>query len=98
MPIAIIRYLLYLLKVYLLPLAIHAPLDFYHIGCMASLVRFLQMMPITLYEIGLKESVNAMLLGLEARSSESAYLSTSYFSPDACHLGFRGCCKFFQGD
>ena len=33
LPIAIIRYLLYRLRVYLLSLAIDAPLDFYQIGC-----------------------------------------------------------------
>lgn len=80
-PIAIIWCLLYLLRVYWLSLATDAPLDFYQIGWMASLVLFLQMVPITLNGIGLRESVYAMLFSLEALPSEKGVLIGLLFFP-----------------
>lgn len=96
MPIVIIWYLLYLLRVYLLSFATDAPLDFYQIGWMASLVLFLQMVPITLNGIGLRESVYAMFFWPQGASLRKGRIDRPLIVfPDVCHLGYRRCRQFF---
>lgn len=64
MLIAMAWHLFYLLRVYLLSIAIDAPLNYLQICWMASLVLLLQMVPITLNGIGIRESAYALLFGL----------------------------------
>jgi len=71
---AVVWHSLYLLRVYLLLLAIDTPLAFVQISWMASLVLLIQMMPITLNGIGLRESAYAFLFGLEALPPEKGVL------------------------
>ena len=72
--IAAAWHLLYLLRVYLLSVAIDVPLSLPLLGWMASIVLLLQMVPVTLNGIGIRESAYAILFGLEAISSEKGVL------------------------
>jgi uncharacterized membrane protein YbhN (UPF0104 family) len=72
--IAVAWHLLYLLRVYLLAMAIDVPLSLPLISWMASLVLLLQMVPITLNGIGIRESAYAILFGLEGIPSEKGVL------------------------
>lgn len=62
--IATAWHLFYLLRVYLLCIAVEVPLNFIQMSWMASLVLLLQMMPITLNGIGIRESGYAFLFSL----------------------------------
>jgi hypothetical protein len=64
----------YLIRVYLLSMAIEVPLNFIQMSWMASLVLLLQMVPITLNGIGIRESAYAILFGLFAVSPEKGVL------------------------
>ncbi|MGD9332691.1 MAG: lysylphosphatidylglycerol synthase transmembrane domain-containing protein [Desulfobacterales bacterium] len=72
--IAVAWHLLYMLRVFLLSAAIDVPLDFFQMGWMASLVLLLQVVPVTLNGIGLRESAYAMLFSLEAIPAEKGVL------------------------
>jgi glycosyltransferase 2 family protein len=72
--IALLWHFVYLLRVYLLATAIGTPLHFLHLGWMASIVLLLQMIPITLNGIGLRESAYALLFSLASLPAEKGVL------------------------
>jgi len=72
--VALLWHLVYLLRVYLLATAIDTPLDFLQLGWMASIVLLLQMIPITLNGIGLRESAYAFLFSLASLPAEKGVL------------------------
>ena len=72
--IALLWHFVYLLRVYLLATAIGIPLSFLQLGWMASIVLLLQMIPVTLNGIGLRESAYAFLFSLAALPAEKGVL------------------------
>ncbi len=63
--LACIWQLLFLLRIYLLVISIDASLSFAQVGWMASLVLLLQILPISLNGIGLRETAYALLFRLQ---------------------------------
>lgn len=72
--IAVLWHFFYLLRVYLLIIAIGTPIGFLAISWMASLVLLLQAVPITLNGIGLRESAYAALFSLASLPPEEGVL------------------------
>ena len=69
--IAFVWQFLFLVRVYLLSCAIDTPLGFGHIAWMASMVLLLQLIPITLSGIGLREGAYAYLFRIQDLPPES---------------------------
>lgn len=74
MGLALIWHLLFLLRVYFLIISIQVPLGFVHLSWMASLVLFLQVMPISINGIGLTETAYAYLFQLQDLPPEKGVL------------------------
>ncbi|MBN2062577.1 MAG: flippase-like domain-containing protein [Deltaproteobacteria bacterium] len=72
--LAFIWQFLFLIRVYLLVVSINAPLDFLQVCWMASLVLLIQVLPISLNGIGLRETAYAFLFGLHGIPPEKGVL------------------------
>lgn len=97
--VGFIWHLFYLMRVYLLSIAIDVPLDFFQISWMASLVLLLQVIPITLNGIGLRESVYALLFSLEGFPTEmGVLLGLLFFSQMVIVSAIGGVVSFFDRD
>lgn len=97
--IATAWHLFYLLRVYLLSMAIEVPLNFIQVSWMASLVLLLQMVPITLNGIGIRESAYAFLFSLVAVSPGKGVLIGLLFLSQMLFVsGIGGIINFLTQD
>jgi uncharacterized protein (TIRG00374 family) len=72
--LSFVWHFLFLLRVYLLVLSIKIPLDFIHVTWMASLVLLIQVLPISLNGLGVRETAYAFLFGILDLNPESGVL------------------------
>jgi hypothetical protein len=72
--LALIWHATFLLRVYVLSFSMDLPLTYFQIGWMASVVLALQAIPVTLNGLGLRESVYALLFGVQGLPAEKGVL------------------------